>query len=237
MPKSLVTLLSSTSWPFSSRYASFKLRHSFKQDLDGYVDLAYNAFATFPFIGYNIMPSQVREELVELLGVVAKLKPQTVLEIGTARGGTFYLFTRVSDPEATLISVDLPKGFFGGGYPESKLSYYNSFGLRDQKVWLVRNDSHSSFARWIVRNALGGNDLDFLFIDGDHTYNGVKQDFQMYSPLVRRGGLIALHDVCPHCANGDEVYRFWNELKKDRDTQEIIRDRNQGWAGIGIVYT
>jgi hypothetical protein len=30
--------------------------------------------------------------------------------------------------------------------------------------------------------------VDFLFIDGDHTYEGVKKDFEMYSPLVRREG-------------------------------------------------
>jgi predicted O-methyltransferase YrrM len=39
--------------------------------------------------------------------------------------------------------------------------------------------------------------LDFLFIDGDHTYEGVKQDFEMYTPLVRKGGLVAMHDIVP----------------------------------------
>jgi len=38
---------------------------------------------------------------------------------------------------------------------------------------------------------------DFLFIDGDHTYEGVEGDFEMYSPLVRRGGIIAFHDIVP----------------------------------------
>lgn len=40
--------------------------------------------------------------------------------------------------------------------------------------------------------------MDFLFIDGDHAYEGVKADFEMYSPLVRKGGLVALHDICVH---------------------------------------
>jgi len=45
---------------------------------------------------------------------------------------------------------------------------------------------------------LNGEPLDFLFIDGDHTYEGVKRDFEMYSPLVRNGGIIAFHDIVKH---------------------------------------
>ena len=44
---------------------------------------------------------------------------------------------------------------------------------------------------------LGGAELDFLFIDGDHSYAGVKQDFEKYSGYVKRGGLIAFHDIRP----------------------------------------
>ena len=47
-----------------------------------------------------------------------KRKPRFLLEIGTARGGTLFLFTRVSSSDALIISVDLPGGLFGGGYPE-----------------------------------------------------------------------------------------------------------------------
>jgi hypothetical protein len=32
---------------------------------------------------------------------------------------------------------------------------------------------------------LGGERVDFIFIDGDHTYEGVKRDFEMHSPLMR----------------------------------------------------
>ena len=65
--------------------------------------------------------------------------------------------------------------------------------------------------------ALADTHIDFLFIDGDHTYEGVKSDFEMYSPLVRSGGLIALHDIVPGpegCVGG--VPKYWSELKADR---------------------
>ncbi len=37
--------------------------------------------------------------------------------------------------------------------------------------------------------------IDALFIDGDHAYKAVLQDWLLYSPLVRPGGIIAFHDV------------------------------------------
>jgi len=46
--------------------------------------------------------------------------------------------------------------------------------------------------------------LDFLFIDGDHSYDGCHQDWVDWSPLVREGGIIALHDAQGEMS-GDEV--------------------------------
>ena len=37
--------------------------------------------------------------------------------------------------------------------------------------------------------------IDFLHIDGDHTYEGVKLDWELYSPKVRPGGYITVHDT------------------------------------------
>jgi predicted O-methyltransferase YrrM len=49
----------------------------------------------------------------------------------------------------------------------------------------------------VIKNILDDRKVDFLFIDGDHTYEGVTRDFEMYSPLVKRGGIIAIHDIVP----------------------------------------
>ena len=84
---------------------------------------------------------------------------------------------------------------------------------------------------------MNGEKLDFLFIDGDHTYEGVKKDFEMYSPLVRNGGIIAFHDICPHPPEKKcEVSKFWNEIKQRYKCVEIVEDWRQNWAGIGVIY-
>jgi predicted O-methyltransferase YrrM len=96
-----------------------------------------------------------------------------------------------------------------------------------------------------VRAALDGRALDVLFIDGDHSYEGVKRDWELYSPLVRAGGLIGLHDIQEDYATSrgtqtaaisGEVPRFWRELREGHRTEELIADPGQDGYGIGVVY-
>lgn len=59
----------------------------------------------------------------------------------------------------------------------------------------------------------------------------------MYSPLVREGGIVAFHDICPHPPEtGCEVNKFWLEIKNEYKHVEIVKYWKQGWAGIGVLY-
>ena len=102
---------------------------------------------------------------------------------------------------------------------------------------MLRADSHSPKTFKLVKTVLADKKVDFLFIDGDHTYEGVKRDFNMYSSLVKEGGIIAFHDIVEHDPRSScKVNKFWNELKNDHEYLEIIKDRKQKWAGIGVIY-
>jgi predicted O-methyltransferase YrrM len=182
-----------------------------------------------------IRPSQVPSELKRFAGIVASIGPKKVLEIGTFRGGTLCILARLSVSSATVISIDLPGGKFGGGQSEIRSLLYHTFGKLFQRLHLIRGDSHSEEVVAAVRDIT--QSLDVLFIDGDHSYEGVKHDFLSYSPLVRTGGIIAFHDIAEHPQKiGCDVPRFWNEVKKSYRHEEIIENRQQGWAGIGILY-
>ena len=87
-----------------------------------------------------------------------------------------------------------------------------------------------------VQSVLGNQKIDLLHIDGDHTYEGVKQDYLLYSAMVREGGLIAFHDIAVHADTSCRVSVFWDEIKQKFKHEEIIEDRRQGWAGIGLLY-
>lgn len=181
--------------------------------------------------------AQVPSELTALTKTLAELSPERALEIGTARGGTLFLLTRLASPRATVVSVDLPRGEFGGGYGVWRRWLYRRFARRNQRLYLLQGDSHSTETLGRVNAALAGQPLDYLFIDGDHRYDGVKRDFEMYGPLVRKGGLIAFHDIVegpPDFVGG--VPQFWREIKSQYRCREIINDPLQCGYGIGILY-
>lgn len=192
---------------------------------------------SFRSLTVTIAPLQLKEEIAGLLKKLEEMRPRTVLEIGTARGGTLFLFTRVSGDDALLVSVDMPHGPFGGGYPDYMVPLMESFATRGQRIHLVQGDSHSQETMKDVLTRLEGRSVDFLFIDGDHTYEGVKKDFEMYSGLVSKGGLIAFHDIVPGPeADVGGVPRFWREASKRHKHMEFVRDASQGGFGIGVLF-
>lgn len=200
------------------------------------IEQAVDLATSFKSLTTSIAPIQIIEEIVGLLKLVENAKPLTVLEIGTARGGTLFLFTRVAHDDALIVSVDMPHGDFGGGYPDYMAPILESFARQGQSIHLVEGDSHEDETLKEVTKLLNGRGVDFLFIDGDHKYEGVKRDFEMYSPLVSKGGMVAFHDIVPGPAiHVGGVPRFWDEIKAGRAHKEFIRDVSQGGFGIGVL--
>src|SRR5262249_27247298 len=90
-----------------------------------------------------IAPLQIRSEIIGLLKRVYDLRPKVVVEIGTANGGTLFLFSRMADKKAQIISIDLPCGEFGEGYRWWKAPLYRSFAMPGQHVSLIVGNSHA----------------------------------------------------------------------------------------------
>ncbi len=192
----------------------------------------------FRFAEGSLRPAQVPSEIRQALERIEREPPSTVLEIGTARGGTFLLLSRAARESATLISLDAPGGRWGGGYSRWKTFVFRRMLAKNQTAHFVRASSHEPESLKIVQEILKGCPLDLLFIDGDHSYEGVRADYLMYSRLVRPGGIIAFHDILPHPPELEcHVDRFWNEIKSGETWEEIVEDRQQGWGGIGLLAT
>lgn len=189
--------------------------------------------ATFSYHQEFLSPVQVTQELAQLVADVRKLHPQTVLEIGTYRGGTLYLWTRLAQPDATLISIDLPGGKFGGGYSPFRIPIYRRFARARQQLHLLRANSHAPSTLDETKRLLAGRPVDLLFLDGDHTLAGITQDWEMYSPLVRAGGLIAFHDIAANYED-IQVKQFWDTIKLAHAHREYVVDPG-GKFGIGLL--
>lgn len=176
-------------------------------------------------------------EIRELYRRVRRLRPRRVLEIGTAYGGSLYLWTRAAAPDAQVISVDLPPWEMDEPWDLVRQTQFRAFARQGQSVELIRADSHLPDTLARVRAALGGELLDFLFVDGDHTRDGVRRDVADYGALLRPGGLMALHDIHPHSARwGGDVPAVWCALRVGARTEELIADRAQDGFGIGLLW-
>lgn len=192
------------------------------------LDELLNYSEAFDYFGIKLWPGQNRFEILSLLKILKKRNLKTILEIGTAGGGTMFLFSRIASPNATLISID-------NDYSWRK-TFIKSFATKRQDIILVEMNSHQKPTRNRIKHILRGKKIDFLFIDGDHSYDGVKDDFSMYSGFVKQGGIIAFHDILLE----DTVGKFYQEIKDNFKHIEIIDNRvknsREVKKGIGVLY-
>lgn len=168
---------------------------------------------------------------------------QTVVEIGTAQGGTLWALCQLAADDALIISIDLP-----GGDKDEK-SAKDKYGFRDtdkmasykkegQRLEFLQMDSHETATRATLERLLLGRGIDLLFVDGDHSYEGVRRDYELYHPLVAPEGLIAFHDILPHVQPGSDVDKLWGELRRRHTIREFSSDEDRGWGrwgGIGVI--
>lgn len=181
---------------------------------------------------------QKRMEVLGLIEQVAQRKPRRILEVGGFSGGTLCLFAQVAAPDAHLLSLDF-------SFTPERVRGLPEFAVAQQRVACLRCDSHAVDTLESVQRWFGGEPVDFLFIDGDHSYDGVRQDFNMYAPMVKAGGLIAFHDIVPDQwtrsgqrseNDAGEVPRFWTELKeRGYPTEELVESPEQDGMGIGLL--
>jgi predicted O-methyltransferase YrrM len=173
-----------------------------------------------------------------VLELVQQASANRILEIGTFEGGTLALLAQAAPPDASLLSLDI-------NYCDHRLYSYPKLARSGQTITCYNADTHSSATQEFVRAWLAGDKFDVIFIDGDHSYPGVKADYEMYSLFIRPGGFIAFHDIHPDYKTRfgrqtendvGEVPAFWKELKQSQlRTNELIEDPDQDGYGIGII--
>ncbi|MDG0964309.1 MAG: class I SAM-dependent methyltransferase [Opitutales bacterium] len=179
--------------------------------------------------------TQVEDEICEFIKYSINFSPKIICEIGVERGGTSFLFSTCLPTIEKVIGIDLVLK----NVPLLKF-------LSRSKNYYLEGYSSSEKVFNKVRKILSGKQIDLLFIDGDHSYKGVKADFEKFLPLVGENGVIAFHDICEdhnsrfgkNTSNfSGGVPQFWKEIKDHYPkSTEFVHDRNQDGFGIGLIH-
>lgn len=109
-------------------------------------------------------------------------------EIGTYCGGSACLM--VSRPNTKVISIDIGNPVS----PEIAINNVNSYNLSNNFYRYIHGNSKEYSTINNLSEILVGEKIDILFIDGDHSYNGVLSDFYEYKNFVNSNGFIVFDD-------------------------------------------
>ncbi len=156
----------------------------------------------------------------------ASIGARTIVEIGSFRGKSAALMA-LGAPGARLTCIDPHEPTHFGSFSDDDHAAFmrtiESNGVSD-RVTHVRERSHDARAGWPSETP-----IDFLWIDGDHSYEGAKRDFEDWSTLVRPGGIVAAHDAFRERFPG--VLRAWREIvEADARFGPTRRVRTIAWA-------
>src|SRR5438876_544284 len=141
-------------------------------------------------LGLADSESQTNEEERRCLSYHAAGKRRLV-EIGVWHGVTTRRLRRVMDASGILFAVD--------PFPPGRLG----FSAQRLIALCEVTPEVNGIVRWVRRTGIeagrtyathDGRQVDFIFFDGDHSYEGLRDDWDAWTPLVARNGIVAIHD-------------------------------------------
>lgn len=163
--------------------------------------------------------------------LVRNMKPQKIVELGTFKGTSLYSFAQAAkdgslDTEIYAIDTwegDENAGYFGNEVYDSVKDITRSH-YREVKTRLIRKTFDDALSD------IKDGSVDILHIDGLHTFEAVKHDYETWSPKVKNNGIILFHDI----NIGDYgVWELWNNLKEENKDYSFIEFQHN--AGLGVL--
>lgn len=179
---------------------------------------------------------QVESELSALIDFFKRNSVTSYLEVGCGRGDTFHEIVRSLPSGSKAVAVDLPQAGWGLSGSESQLEAAAAdLRLMGYDVRLIFGSSRDES---VIMAAAEFGPFDAVFIDGDHTIEGVTADWQNYGHM---GNIVAFHDIAdsmrPNALREKiEVPVFWRRLKDiwGEKTAEFVERGST--MGIGVLW-
>lgn len=172
----------------------------------------------------GFLPSDEGDALYRAAQSVAHLGP--LLEVGSYCGkSTVYLGSVAKQHNTLVYAIDHHKGseehqvgeqYHDASLFDASLNRFNTFN--EFRRTLIRAELESSVVPIVASSELAGRywqtPLSFVFIDGGHSMDAALMDYRIWAPWVKKGGILAIHDVFPNPADGGRPpFEIWQLAK------------------------
>jgi GT2 family glycosyltransferase len=161
--------------------------------------------------------------------IVEVVRPRVLVELGTHYGHSYFSFCQAVERarlDAKCYAIDLWQGDEHAGlYGEEVFAHVQSRN--------VQFDSFSRLLRMTFDEAISyfsDGSIDLLHIDGLHTYEAVKHDFESWKPKLTQQSIVLFHDINVR-ERGFGVWRLWEELSSAYPTVEFMHSH-----GLGVLF-
>ncbi len=158
---------------------------------------------------------QSYQELIMFCEFLINKKIETYLEIGLREGALLHFMIK-------------EMGLSGYGVTKVKEEINNKYLSDIEKIIIFGNSQDEQIIKKVKEL---NNNYDLIFVDGDHSYKGVKSDYDNYKTICK---WMAFHDIGLNEKEGG-TKEFWSEIKKDYEYYEFIADKQECILGIGVI--
>lgn len=206
-----------------------------------YDQLFWDTNKAHPFWPFHSYMQQDKEEFRQLCYFILDKNIRSYLEVGIHTGLQVRLLDEIFDFEkvaiANLNEIGFPKlpnedklsGFkVDGAFDKNSRFYLGDFPQKFQMF--LGNSQSQEYAKW--RQSVGHFDL--TFIDADHSYQGIKKDFELNTVGVSHK-YIGFHDIGEYQEGFIEVKKLWDELDGNKVTF-LTYKKPPIHMGVGIYW-
>ena len=164
------------------------------------------------------------------------MRPRTYVELGTHYGASFFAVCQAIEEfkiDCTPVAVDLWIGDEHAGHYKEEV--YDTFKwVHQQKYGGIGQQLRKDFNE--AAKDFGDNSIDLIHIDGLHTYEAVKNDYETWLPKLSTNGVILFHDTTVQ-ERGFGVWKLWDEIKEKQVSFNFTHTHGLGIIALGQANT